>query len=198
MINRGTYRVSFRTPKDTLPILACHITNYNSLTCGNFPVETMYSLRRSGYKDPLQRATRRKNIEKVLELLRSTPGSELTVREVHIGTGISEPHLREILPGMCLVGKLIVAQSQRPRTYKLRPLYPMPLDLVERMQRNLSNVPEEALTKLWEHSYRLSSKTSVTDVYEKGERVRSKFRVVVGDQLAASESALTSSGQGAD
>ena len=88
----------------------------------------------------------------------------------------------------CVTG-MLTSQSQRPRTYKLRSLHPMPPKLVERMQKNLSNVPEEALPAVWEHSYTLSGKTSVTDIYEPGV-VKSKFRIVVGEQLAISESLL--------
>jgi hypothetical protein len=147
-----------------------------------------FPLRRRGYRDPRQIAVRRGHVQRILDLFRTRNLDELTVREVHNRTGISENHVREILADMCVFRMLTLSKSQRPRTYKLRPVYPMPEDLVERMQKNLANVAREAFPVIWEHSYPLSRKTCVTDVYEAGKGVRSNFRIVIGDQIAASES----------
>jgi hypothetical protein len=99
---------------------------------------------------------------------------------IHDETGISQTHIRKIVQNMRAIGMLTIA-NQRPISFKLRPFYPMPYALVERMQKNLANVPEEAIPLVWEHSYPLSRKTSVTDILETGKPVRSKFRIILNE-----------------
>ena len=128
-------------------------------------------------------------MRKILDLFRVHNPEPLTVRMIHKETGISQTHIRAMLQDMCVLDMLTIANAQRPIAYRLRPLYPTPYALVERMQKNLASVPEEAIPLVWEHSYPLSNKTAVTDILEAGKPLRSKFRIIVKEPTSVRDTA---------
>ena len=116
-------------------------------------------------RDRRQKGVWAEHTGKLLEFLRAHANEPFDVYELIEKVGLSRPTLRKHLCSLESKGD-VICDGGRPAKYKLRPLYPMSKQFVEKVQETLAsaspNTPPISLTmQLSDKKY---SKTEVTFV----------------------------------